>query len=307
MKNAINHYYNLYPDKIYKENDHFYFYLNDVKINIYKLERNIAELPELVRISNELFKNKILISTFVINKSGGFYFTFDEENYSLLKTNNYERDIIDYYDISKFNKILASARTEILNNIPWNISWANTIDKIEETMKEYNKEFISIQDRINYYIGLAENAIMYINNINEEHKNNILPKVISHRRIDSKTNIEEFYNPLNIIFDYEIRDLAFYIQNSFFNNSFDFDELEKYLNYKNFNRHLIGLLYGRLLYPIYYFDKLELVLNGILDEKVLSSYYDKTSEYEDFLYDLYNLLKLKYTIPKIDWINEKNK
>lgn len=306
MKNAINHYYNLYPDKIYKESDHFYFYLDDIKINIYKLERNITELLELVRISNELYKNKILVSTFIINKNGGFYFNLDEENYSLLKVNNYEKDTIDYYDISKFNKILSSLRVETLNNLPWNISWTNTIDRLEEAMKEYNKEFVLIQDRINYYIGLAENAVMYINNISEENKNTTLPKVISHKRINSKTNIEDFYNPLNIMFDYEIRDLAFYVQNSFFDNTFDFDELEKYLNFKNFNRYSIGLFYGRLLYPSYYFDKLELILNGILDEKVLNYYHDKTTEYEDFLYDLYNLLKLKYSIPKIDWINEKN-
>lgn len=305
MKNAINYYYNLYPEKIYRENDHLYFYSEDIKINIYKLERNIIELSELIRISNEMFKNKILISTFIVNKNNEFYFNYDEENYVLLKVNNYEQDIVDLYDLSNFNSILSSKNKDFLNNLPWNISWANTVDTIEEAMKEFNMEYKKTQDRINYYIGLAENAIVYINNIAEEHKNTTLPYVISHKRISSKTNIEEFYNPLNFMFDYEIRDLCSYVQNSFFENNFDFDELEKYLNFKNYNRHLIGLFYGRLLYPAYYFDKIELIVNGILDEKVLDIFYNRASEYEDFLYDMYNLLNIKYSLPAVEWINNR--
>ena len=88
MKNAINYFYNLYPDKVYKEQNHFYFYLEDIKFCIYLYERNVLEIEELVRVSNELFNNNILVSTFIKTMNNNFYFSYDEENYVLLKINN---------------------------------------------------------------------------------------------------------------------------------------------------------------------------------------------------------------------------
>lgn len=302
MKNAINYFYNLYPDKIYKEKNHYYFYLDDIKLCIYKFERNIIEINELVRVSNELYKNKILVSTFISTKNGDFSFLYEEENYILLKINNYENDIIDLYDISNFNNILMTKNKDTLNNIDWFISWQNTVDLIEETIKDFNNEYPLLQESINYYIGLAENAIMYIKNAVIDVRE--IKYVISHRRINSKINIEEFYNPINFIFDYEIRDLSQYIQSSFFNNNFDMDEFEKYINYKNFNRTMILLFFGRLLYPSYYFDLFQMIINEEINEKVLKYYNDKTKEYEDFLIDIYNLLNSKYSLPSIEWLNQ---
>ena len=106
MKNAINYFYNLFPDKIYKEKNHLYFFVDDTKICIYKYIRNILEINELVKISNELFKNNIPISTFIVNKENNFYFTFEEENYVLLKINNYQLGNVDIYDIDNFNNLL---------------------------------------------------------------------------------------------------------------------------------------------------------------------------------------------------------
>lgn len=303
MKNAIIYYYNLHPNRIYKEKNYLYFYLNDIKICIHRFERNLIELPELVRVSNELYKSNVKVSTFVMTIDKKFYFEYEEENYILLKINNYEQNYIDLYDISNFNNFLSSRNKDVLNNLPWNITWSNRVDMLEETMKEFNKEYIIIQDKIHYYIGLAENAILYITNAFEENKGISINQVLSHKYVNINMDLLDYYNPINFMFDYEVRDLSYYIQSAFFNNIFDLDEFEKYLNYKNFNRFSIELFFGRLLYPSYYFDKVEKIILEEIDEKVLHIYHDKTSEYEDFLYDIYNLLNSKYNIPSVDWIN----
>lgn len=306
MKNAIKYYYNLDIEKIYKEYNYFYFYLDDIKICIYKLERNINELPELVRVSNELFNNKIPVATFITTINNNFYYAYDEENYALLRINCYENDSIDIYDISNFNKMLVSKNKDILNNIPWNISFANTIDRIEEALKDFNKEYLNLQNNINYYIGLAENAIIYYDSVQSEVNIKHMYH-ISHKRINYNMQLQEFYNPLNFIFDFEIRDLASYMQSAFFNNKFDFDEFEKYINYKKYDRYLIELLYIRLLYPSYYFDITEKVILKEIDEKVLNLFHNKSLEYEDFLINIYCILKSKYNITNVEWIGSEIK
>ncbi|MBQ3142842.1 MAG: hypothetical protein IJB82_05005 [Bacilli bacterium] len=302
MKNAINYFYNLFPDKIYKEKNHLYFFVDDTKICIYKYIRNILEINELVKISNELFKNNIPISTFIVNKENNFYFTFEEENYVLLKINNYQLGNVDIYDIDSFNNLLISKNNDSLNNLSYNFLWSQTIDNIEERLKDFNKEYLLLQDYINYYIGLGENAIIYYNNIMLENPNTKIDYRLSHRRISPKMNIEEFYNPINFIFDIEIRDLSLFVQNQVLNNEFDFDEFEKFLNSKNYNRFLIEIFYARLLYPVYYFDKVLLVINDLAEEKVLDYYHNKAESYEIFLFEMYNLLNSKYNIPSVEWI-----
>ena len=67
----------------------------------------------------------------------------------------------------------------------------------------------------------------------------------------------------------------------------------------------LRLLYSRLLFPSYYFDVYDSVMNKDLSDEALLDITDKIDEYEDFLLEIYNYLNKFLHIPEIEWINKK--
>ena len=65
------------------------------------------------------------------------------------------------------------------------------------------------------------------------------------------------------------------------------------------------LLFARMLYPSYYYDCYEKINNGENDE-ILDVYINKIEDYELLLYNIYNKIKAKTNIPRIDWIIKKD-
>ena len=68
MKNFINYYYNLFPNKIFKSDNEYYFFIHNIKFVLKEYNRDINLIDELVKVSNELYNLKVPINTFVINK-----------------------------------------------------------------------------------------------------------------------------------------------------------------------------------------------------------------------------------------------
>ena len=62
------------------------------------------------------------------------------------------------------------------------------------------------------------------------------------------------------------------------------------------------MLFARLLYPTYFFDKYDEILEGTASEEEIVSIIEKQEEYEEFLIDIYSFLKLNYNIPEIEWL-----
>ena len=65
------------------------------------------------------------------------------------------------------------------------------------------------------------------------------------------------------------------------------------------------MLYARLLYPSYYFDAYEDVMNNNGDEKVIIKITDKVNEYEMFLKRAYEEISKYTNLERIDWIIKK--
>ena len=62
------------------------------------------------------------------------------------------------------------------------------------------------------------------------------------------------------------------------------------------------MFYARLLYPTYYFDVFENIIDDEEDEKNLDKIVSKSHEYELFLKDVYIFLSKSYYMPEITWI-----
>ena len=147
---------------------------------------------------------------------------------------------------------------------------------------------------------MTENAISYYNNIifNDEYD-----YVISHKIIRFNDNIDIIYNPLNIIFDYRVRDLAEYIKNSFFNhNSNIFKEINNYLKKYPLTINEAKLLVSRLLYPSFYFELYEDILIDNKDEKIIINIINKLPSYEKYLNNVIVYLNKIYSIEEITWL-----
>ncbi|MBQ9013221.1 MAG: hypothetical protein IJ094_06625, partial [Bacilli bacterium] len=114
----------------------------------------------------------------------------------------------------------------------------------------------------------------------------------------------DFYNPINYILDNRVRDFSEYIKNLFFLDMISINNYKYFLDYMNFTREEYILLISRLLFPTYYFDMYDNIINYNLDEKVMEDIINKTDSYILFIrYILmYIIYQKRVNIPFIEWI-----
>ena len=303
MKNSLKYYYNIYPNKIFKNSNVIYFYIEDIKYYLIPFNRSIDDLNALIELTNKLYLKGVKVHTFIESKENKFYFENGDQKYVLLRVNTNENEKLDIYDIIKFNNMEIVNNNSKLNSATWITRWENTVDSFEKQVSELNKEYPNLLSVFDYYVGLAENAISYIKNIDLKDRQFYL----SHKRIKFPLTTGLLYNPIGFIFDYKVRDLSEYIKESFFYDSIDEEEILKVIdeNIEYYSLDDIKLLYGRLLYPTYYFDLFEGVLNKEKTEVELEKIRNISEQYELFLKELYYNLKAKYNIEPIDWIVNK--
>ena len=155
----------------------------------------------------------------------------------------------------------------------------------------------------NYFIGLSENAISYYNNIDID--NNMM-YYISHKVLRPTDKVDSLYNPLNIIYDYRVRDVAEYIKNSFWTDNHNiYNELNNYLYKNNLSLNEVKLLISRVLFPSFYFDLYEDIFNYNKDEKILNNIISRIDEYEEYLNSIIIYFKRFYPIDEIEWLKKK--
>ena len=119
------------------------------------------------------------------------------------------------------------------------------------------------------------------------------------------TSKKEFYNPLNLIVDYRIRDLAEYIKSCFFKNKMDILEIINYFKRIKLSSSDYVYFYIRMLFPSYYFDLYDDILSGNIKEDCILSITRMQDDYEYLLYSIYLVIKEHINIIGIDWINRK--
>lgn len=296
MKNFLEYFYNINIDNIKQESNYYFFTYKSV---LYKLYINeYIPNPNLVQSICEELKNILPISEIIKNRFNNLITTYDSNNYILLKiyTNNNKNITLNEIDYLT-NTIY---KENIFSN--WGLLWSKKIDYLEDLISENGKKYPLIVESFNYYVGLAENAISYYNSINLD---NNLKHVISHKNLNFNSTIEDLYNPLNIIFDYKVRDVAEYIKNSFFINKDISKELTNYLNKNPLSLNEVKLLISRILYPSFYFNLYEDIILEKKEEKILLDLISKTNEYEKYLNNIISFFHKYYSIDEIEWLKKK--
>ena len=302
MKNSINYYYGLLIDKIIKNDEEYIFYYNNHEYHLIPYYRPYEEIKYLYELNINMIKQNILVHKMIKNINNSILTYIDNKSYVLIELCNYKSDKININDIKYYQNFTKNINyNKELLRTNWFDLWCNKIDYYEYQISELKNKYKLLNESIYYYIGLGENAISYLKN---NHINNKEEVIVSHRRINIDEGSNDFYNPINFIIDYKTRDISEYIKSSFFYDNTSINEVKMCLNSLNLDRNDYILLFSRLLFPSYYFDVYDEIINNNLNEDKIINIIEKNSSYQEFLRNIYIFIRKEKNIliEPIDWL-----
>lgn len=264
--------YNLNNINIYKSKEYIKIKQNNKEYILYQINN-----PKRIIEINEILNNKTEYYKIIKNINNELITIYQNNYYVLLEINN-------NYQIQSSNIILNNKdySNYKINQSNWLYLWSKKNDYYESITINN----IYIKETINYYIGLAENAIEFI-------KYN---DIYTDRLFICNCNKNDLYNPLNIVLDCKERELGEVIKKEFFYNEISIENIKNKL--KNYN---IKKVIARLLYPNYYFDIVDEFINNKVDENKLKNILSKQSKYEELIKEI---SKYDQSILLPDWIKK---
>lgn len=290
MKNLINYYYNLIPTEIIQKEDNYELIINNGK---YLFTPYYGNINDVIVIYNYLINIKVYCHEIIYNNENQIITINNNKPYVLLKIHYDNNRVIELKDIIAYNININNPQ-----KCNWKKLWCEKIDYYEYQIKEFGKKYSLIKESFSYYDGLCENAISLLNII--EMKN--MEMYINHKRIKYAMTNLDFYNPLNLTIDNKVRDVSDYFKINFFKNENIIKEVQLYLENSKLSYEESLLFLLRLIYPSYYFDLYDKIIQGKEQEKKLNIYINKVDNYEIFIKQVYHIISRYYKLPEIDWI-----
>lgn len=306
MKNIINYYYNLNPNKIKQIFNYYYFYINNELYYFIIYQRKKEDINAIYEFNQNMLKKNILVNEIINNTTNTIITFINQIPYILIKISININKPITLPEIFYLSNHNIPYQNELMRS-NWANLWAQKIDYLEYHQEQNTKKYQLLSESFNYFIGLAENAISYINNIPPHIK---IEKtdigVISHNKLKLDDTIYSLYDPTNIIIDHKARDISEYIKLSFFKDNYQiFDELDEYFKHNYFSFYGISLLIARTLYPSFYFELYDEIIQGITNESSILKITSRIDEYENYLNDIINYFHKYYPIQDINWLKKK--
>lgn len=281
MENILNYYYDINVIDI-KKYDYYYLITSDEGEEY--LFNEIVNVSELKEILDYLNNTNMLYHLLMLTKEQNITITYNDKEYALFKV----RDN-DNLNIFSFSNLITNGKCI------WGTLWSNRVDYYLEQLKEV-VDINEIKYAMDYYISLAEIAISYFNTLEEIYKSNELTYTISHHITSSPVSKYELYNPSNMCKDLIVRDVAEYIKASFFEDILTNNEILNLIDRINLNEQLANYLLVRLIYPSYMFKIYDKYIETKEIDRKFYEYMKKSREYEHLLANIYNKLKLKFSI-----------
>lgn len=307
MKETLEYYYNLDIDNLEELDGKYHFKIENQDFFFVFYNRGLEELEDIIGVCNEMCFKGINVHEVIRNRDNSFLTKVNEYNYILFKVNNLseEYDIFDMINIS--NKLVLNNNKSSLYRNNWGSLWSDKIDFFEYQVRELGVEKNVVKSSFSYYVGLSENAISYVNNAILKYGGVSSGRIVlSHRRVFYPNYKLNYMNPLSFVFDLEVRDVAEYLKSMFFKKDIEYclDGLKSYLSIRKLNIYEYHMFYARLLYPSYYFDVYDSVMNKNVNEEELVKIVKRSNDYEKFLKKTYLEISKYVRLDKIDWIIE---
>lgn len=301
MKNIINYYYNLKIEDIKQRENVIYFFVSNFKYVFIPYTKELQLAQSIYELNQILIQRNIFTHQIMLNINGQILTYVNGEYYILLKI-IYPNNKIQMPDILYLNNIQLNSPDNLKRN-NWAKMWSEKNDYLEYQVSQLGKKHPDIRFSFAYYLGLAETSIALVNELNL-----VSTKLyLSHVRINDSDTYYELLDPLNLILDYKVRDIAEYFKSSFFSGKDINDELNNYLFQTMLTYEEWILFFARMLYPSYYFDLHEEIINGRKDNSDLKKMTSKVNEFEKILVDIYFKIRSFPNTPIIDYFeNKKN-
>lgn len=290
MKNLINYYYNLMVTQYKKIEDSFVFIIDNKNYCFIPFYGDITELYKSYSI---LKTNNKYCHEIILNKENSSITFYENKPYILLKKHVFLKNIINLNDILEYN--ISVYDVQKLN---WKELWQNKIDYYEYQINQFGFKYKKLRESFSYYIGMSETAINLINQIDSSD----IKFCVCHRRINYKEDLDEFFNPANMILDSRTRDITEYFKVNYINGKINIDSIINALDHIDFNYDENLLIMARLLYPSFYFDVYDMVIQEKISEDKVNFFIEKNTYYETLLKSVYRYLRIKFKIPEIEWL-----
>lgn len=305
MKDYLKYYYNLDIESIKEYYEGSIFIWNKKKYFFLLWNRETKELEEILSIIEKCLNNRINVMKPIKNNKNNYITIINDKQYILLENEvfNKEYDIIEMINQKRLLGVNQNSY-KALDRSNWYQLWQEKLDYFEYQVHEMGKKYPLLMSLFSYYDALAENAISYVKQAQKIY----VPtqKVISHKRVLYPNQSTSFDNPLNFIIDIEVRDIGEYIKHLALSNiDYALIDLKTYIETEKPNIYSLSMLYARLLYPSYYLDMHEKIVNKSEEEQKLTELIDTIPKYETFLKKAWLLINNYAPIEKIDWIIKK--
>ena len=291
MKNVIYTYYNILLDEINKDSNNYFFYFNN-DLYIFYLVLNDINVVEL--IYNFIKEYNIESFEIVLNKDGKLFCDVDNKKYSLLKIKGILKYEIKFEEF-KFYPI----DKEPYN---WGELWSERLDYYEIQLRELGYNYQTVLNSFGMFSGLAENAILYFNMSKRMFNDNEVVGIV-HNRMNYPCYLIDYNNPLNLVIDYNIRDIAEYIKSYLLSDAYDVNNVLLLLERLNVNNLMFNLLYSRLMYPTFYFDVFDKIILEDGKDSDIVDVLNVVDKYLDMLNKVYLKFKDKYSMLNVEWLN----
>ncbi len=294
IKNEIEQNYNIKINKIYSNRKEKYFFIGDKKIYIKKIEKE-KKIDNLMQIANDLYNQKKHSETFLINKHGNYTIEYKNKKIALLICHGAENIELSLNDILSG---IVEVKGIDIEEYDIRSEWKKRIDNFELKIMEYNKEFSIIMKYINYYIGMAENAIQLLEKTEKNESNTVY---LGHSILENEYSYRNYVDPLTYVKTLKMYDIANYFKYKFYINGIDYNELEE-LKYIIKDEQDKRTFLAIIMYPSEVFDRFEKIISLQIDEKTIYSYINKIEKMEEFIsYIQEDVIKSEY----IKWLKEK--
>lgn len=225
----------------------------------------------------------------VCTKYGDYKILYKNKYYVVLEYKKFSLDL--YRLIIDDKKVVVSS-----GKIYWREKWINRSEYIIEMYSSYRNKNKVIDSSIDYYFGLLESSICYLNDLVSSN----VDLYVQH----AKMSYFDYFNPLNIKFDVKERDFSNFLKYLFFDNKYNEVDVKKIVE-DNINNYDYNLVIARLIYPDYYFDLFDRYLIS-KDDKILSlisEVVSRVDEYERYIYMICDYVSLKIQVKNVDYFN----
>lgn len=283
MRNTIRYYYlfdDIYVSKINYTN--YIKYKNKIYVFVEILNQ------DMVLEAYQLTKDYPEYEKIIVNKDKSIFTPYNNKIYVLIEKKQ-SNAFPPLREVSSTTKLL-------LDRTNWSLLWSKKVDYYEYQFKHIKGLYKSIDESFEYYIGMTESSISYINyNIGKTN----LKKCLCRNRMVEK----EYYNPLNIVIDHRSRDIGESLKTMFWNNNYNTRKIKNTLSQIDLTLENCMLIYARLLYPSYYFDAYEMTITNRIDETNIKKIISRIEEYEKFVSEVFSILQgFNRNLVKIEWL-----